>query len=130
MKIAIATEDFQQLAGHAGQACHWLLYDCQPGSAPPPALRVTLPKTMLFHHWRDDRGLAGHPLDGIAIIVARSAGDSFLRRMQKRGVDVLLTSESDAANALQRVLAGEALADPRWDVSQLLCKLRDVFSSH
>ena len=32
MKIAIATKDFRQIAGHAGQSQHWLVYEgTQPG---------------------------------------------------------------------------------------------------
>ncbi|BAL23115.1 NifB/NifX family molybdenum-iron cluster-binding protein [Azoarcus sp. KH32C] len=127
MKIAIATDDFAQVSGHAGQARQWLLYDCQPGGSVPAAQRVELERRQVFHHWESE---AQHPLDAVEIIVARSAGDGFLRRMQKRGVNVLLTSETDADQALHKVLAGEALPDPRWDVSLLLCKLRDLFSRH
>ena len=127
MKIAIATDDFTQVSGHAGQARHWLLYDCQPGDGTAIAQRIELERREVFHHWDSD---APHPLDTAEIIVARSAGDGFLRRMQNRGVDVLLTSETDATVALGRILAGEALPDPRWDVSLLLCKLRDLFSKH
>lgn len=127
MKIAIATDNFRTVAGHAGQARDWLLYDCQPETGPGPAARISLARAQVFHHW-DSK--APHPLDGIAVMVARSAGDGFLRRMQKRGVAVLLTSETDADSALRRILAGEALPDPRWDVSQLLCTLRDLFSRH
>ena len=116
------------LSGHAGRTRHWLLFDCRPGEAVPDGIRVELPKVLVFHYWEDDTSLAGHPLDGIEIIVAQSAGDSFLRRMQKRGVSVLLTAETQPQTALEKVLAGEALPDPRWDVSQLLCKLRDIFS--
>lgn len=130
MKIAIATEDFSTVAGHAGQARQWLLYDCIPGQA-LQCRRIELAKAQVFHHWEGD-GSAGdaHPLDGIEVMVARSAGDGFLRRMQQRGVNVLLTSETQADAALQRILAGEALPDPRWDASQLLCRLRDLFSKH
>lgn len=127
MKIAIAIADDGRLAGHAGQARRWLVYDCRPEQPEPPPQAVELDKRQVFHHWDDD---GAHPLDGIEVIVARSAGDGFLRRMQKRGVNVLLTGEDDAATALKRVLAGEALADPRWDASQLLCRLRDLFSAH
>ena len=127
MKIAIATDDFDKVAGHAGQARHWLLYDCEPGVAAPAAQRIELERRQVFHHWESD---APHPLDTVEVIVARSAGDGFLRRMQKRGVSILLTSETDAEPALQKILAGEALPDPRWDVSLLLCKLRDLFSKH
>lgn len=127
MKIAIATDDYHTVSGHAGQARCWLLHDCTPETGAGPAERISLERPQVFHHWDSD---APHPLDGIEIIIARSAGDGFLRRMEKRGVNVLLTSETDAGTALQRVLAGEALPDPRWDVSLLLCKLRDIFSKH
>lgn len=127
MKIAIATDDFEKVSGHAGQATRWLLYDCHPGAGLGVARQVMLDKPQVFHHWNDS---GPHPLDGVEVIVARSAGDGFLRRMQKRGVDVLLTSEPLADAALLRVLAGEALPDPRWDASLLLCRLRDLFSRH
>lgn len=125
MKIAIATKDYTQVAGHAGQARHWLVYDSDAAS-PGPA-RVQLDKPQVFHHWE---GAGPHPLDGIAVIVAGSAGDGFLRRMDKRGVRVLLTGERDANRAFSAVLNGEVLPDPAFDPSLLLCKLRDLFSKH
>jgi predicted Fe-Mo cluster-binding NifX family protein len=127
MKIAIATKDFIHVAGHAGQSRHWLLYDSEAGA--PEAQRVTLDKSQVFHHW-EEAGSGPHPLDGIEAIIAGSAGDGFLRRMQARGIEVLLTGETDAAKALAAVLAGEVLPDPRFNPSLLLCKLRDIFSKH
>lgn len=127
MKIAIATDDYVRVAGHAGQAARWLLFDCAPRHDIGEPVRIELSKPQIFHHWESTDP---HPLDGIEIIVARSAGDGFLRRMQKRGVDVLLTSEALAEAALLKILAGEALPDPRWDVSLALCRLRDLFSRH
>lgn len=127
MEIAIATDDFENVAGHAGQSARWLLFDCQPGCEVGAAQRIALPKAQLFHHWEDT---GPHPLDGVEVIVAKSAGDGFLRRMQKRGVAVLLTSEALADGALRKILAGEALPDSRWDASLLLCRLRDLFSRH
>jgi hypothetical protein len=125
MKIAIATKDYTQVAGHAGQARHWLLYDSDSESAEPG--RIQLDKAQVFHHWEGD---GPHPLDGISVIVAGSAGDGFLRRMGKRGVQVLLTGERDATRAFAAVLAGEVLPDPAFDPSLLLCRLRDLFSKH
>jgi predicted Fe-Mo cluster-binding NifX family protein len=125
MKIAIATNDFIHVAGHAGQSRHWLLHDSEAGAA--EAERITLDKARVFHHWEDD---APHPLDGIEVIIAGSAGDGFLRRMQQRGIEVLLTGEKDAEKALAAVLAGEVLPDPRFNPTLVLCKLRDLFSRH
>ena len=50
--------------------------------------------------------------------------------MKKRGSDVLLTGESDPAIAITRILAGEALADQRFDITTALCKVRDLFSRY
>jgi hypothetical protein len=86
-----------------------------------------LEKAQVFHHWESD---APHPLDGVSVIVAGSAGDGFLRRMATRGVQVLLTSERDATRAFSAVLKGEILPDPAFDPSLLLCRLRDLFSRH
>ena len=71
-----------------------------------------------------------HPLDGIDLVVAASAGDGFIRHMKKRGAEVLLTGETDPALAITRILAGEALPDPRFDITTALCKVRDLFSRH
>ncbi|WP_295388978.1 hypothetical protein [uncultured Thiodictyon sp.] len=125
MKIAIATKDFTRVAGHAGQARHWLLYDSD-ASAPEP-LRIELAKMQVFHHWEGD---GPHPLDGVSVIVAGSAGDGFRRRMDKRSIDVLLTGESAADRVLTAVLNGEVLPDPTFDPSLLLCRLRDIFSKY
>lgn len=71
-----------------------------------------------------------HPLDGVEVVIAASAGDGFVRHMAKRGAEVLLTGEQQPDDALARILAGEALPDPRFDITTTLCKIRDLFSRH
>ncbi|ALK10920.1 NifB/NifX family molybdenum-iron cluster-binding protein [Blastochloris viridis] len=130
MKIAVATKDWNAVSGHAGQARCWLLFDLsdhRPGAPLPEPRRVELAKEQMFHFLEDG---APHPLDGVGIIVAGSAGDGFVRHMKKRGAEVLLTGETDPATALSRLIAGEALADPRFDITTSLCRLRDLFSRH
>jgi predicted Fe-Mo cluster-binding NifX family protein len=127
VKIAIATKGHARVSGHAGQSREWLVYDCTPGHPLPVAQPVTLTKEEVLHHF-DNSGT--HPLDGVEIVVAGSAGDGFIRHMQKRGTQVLLTGETDPEAALRRILAGEALPDTRFDVTTTLCKLRDLFSRH
>jgi predicted Fe-Mo cluster-binding NifX family protein len=130
MKIAVATKDWRTVSGHAGKAKFWLLYDL--GAAPsredlPPPSRIELAQEQILHHFKDD---GPHPLDGVEIVVAGSAGDGFVRHMKKRGADVLLTGETDPAQALRRIISGEPLADQRFDITTSLCKLRDMFSRH
>lgn len=128
MKVAIAThKDWSQVSGHAGQAREWLLFDCQPGVPASAPQRLSLAKEQLPHHFKDD---GPHPLQGVDVLIAGSAGDGFLRHMERWGAQVLLTGESDPHVALQKVLAGEALPDTRFDVTTALCKVRDLFSRH
>ncbi len=130
MKVAIATKDWLTVSGHAGKAHCWLVYDLVPGKAgdplPPPS-RIELAKEQVLHYFQDD---GPHPLDGVEIVVAGSAGDGFVRHMNKRGAEVILTGETDPAAALTRILAGEPLPDQRFDITTTLCKLRDMFSRH
>ena len=130
MKIAIATKDYAAVSGHAGQARHWLLYDLsghRPEAPLPAPRRIELEGDQLLHYFKDD---GPHPLDGIDIVVAGSAGDGFIRHMRKRGADVLLTGEKDPAAAIAAILTGDTLPDPRFDITTTLCKLRDFFSRH
>ncbi|MDP3924448.1 MAG: hypothetical protein Q8Q84_13930 [Hydrogenophaga sp.] len=128
MKVAIAThKGWSQVSGHAGQAREWLLIDCQSGQPLPEPQRITLSKEQLPHHFKDD---GPHPLHGVALLIAGSAGDGFLRHMAGWGAQVLLTGETDPLVALNKVLAGEALPDTRFDVTTALCKVRDLFSRY
>jgi predicted Fe-Mo cluster-binding NifX family protein len=128
MKIAIAVKDqFSAVSGHAGKTRTWLVYDCEPGRAITPPQQVVLAHEQLPHYFKDD---GPHPLDGVEIVVAGSCGEGFIRHMNRRGAQVLLTGETDPAGALARILAGEALPDTRFDVTTTLCKLRDLFSHH
>lgn len=128
MKIAVATkEDWAVVSGHAGQSRHWLVFDCQPGEPLPQPLRVELSKAQLPHHFQDD---GPHPLHGVEVMVAASAGTGYMRHMESWGAKVLLTGETDPSTALEKIMSGEALADTRFDITTTLCKLRDLFSRH
>ncbi|MGB4584309.1 MAG: hypothetical protein WBI05_09385 [Rhodoferax sp.] len=63
-------------------------------------------------------------------MIAASAGDGYIRHMAKWGAQVVLTGETAPLIALQKIIAGEALADTRFDLTTTLCKLRDLFSRH
>jgi predicted Fe-Mo cluster-binding NifX family protein len=130
MKIAVATKDWTSIATHAGQAAQWLLYDLSPGravSTPMQPVRIELSKGQVLHHFKDD---GPHPLDGVDVVVARSAGDGFVQHMKKRDAAVILTGETDPEAAVASLLSGKTLPDTRFDITTALCKLRDLFSKH
>ncbi len=75
MKIAIATKEFTEVSGHAGQTRQWLVYDLsqhRAGRLLPAPHRVDLLKDQVLHVFEDD---GPHPLDGIDLVVCASAGD-------------------------------------------------------
>jgi predicted Fe-Mo cluster-binding NifX family protein len=128
MKIAVATkDDWAVVSGHAGQTRHWLVFDCEPSRPLPPPQRIELSKAQLPHHFQDD---GPHPLHGVEVMVAASAGTGYMRHMESWGAQVLLTGETNPSTALEKILSGEALADTRFDITTTLCKLRDLFSRH
>ena len=88
---------------------------------------MVLSHAQLPHYFHDD---GAHPLRGVEIVVAASAGDGYIRHMQSWGAQVLLTGETEPLTALQKILAGEALPDTRFDITTVLCKVRDLFSKH
>ncbi|AXS79958.1 hypothetical protein [Dechloromonas sp. HYN0024] len=130
MKIAIATQGFTTVSSHAGQTRQWLLYNLSEHRANqllPAPTRIDLDNNQVLHVFADD---APHPLDGVDLVVAASAGDGFIRHMKKRGTEVLLTGESDPILAITKILAGEALPAPHFDITLALCKVRDLLSRH
>ena len=112
MKIAIATDNYTRVTGHAGKARHWLLYmlgNHRPEQLLPAPPLIKLAPEQVMHYFKDD---APHPLDGVDLVVAGSAGDGFIRHMRERGADVLLTvpAATKAASAAPGPDALTALA--------------------
>lgn len=127
MRIAIATSDWRKVSGHAGRARRWLVYSVEDDRRLSTPERVELPPDMIYHNFDDDRP---HPLDGISALIAVSAGEGFMSRMKRRGIDARLTAESDPAEAAREYL-DETLPPPKpRPIGALLCKVFDLFSKH
>ena len=123
MKIGIATTDYTKISGHAGRARKWLVFESEMGEP----TQVELTSEQVFHHHPDG---APHPLDGIEIILAHSAGDGFLARMKARGIEVCLTAEIDPIKAVADY-RDHALSPPTpRPIGKLICKTLDLFSKH
>jgi predicted Fe-Mo cluster-binding NifX family protein len=125
MKIAVAVDSrYSKVSGHAGRARHWLVYEPDSGSS---AVRVELQPAQVFHHYE---GNGPHPLDGIGTVIAISAGEGFMKRMQARGIDARQTAETDPDKAVADYLAERLSAPKPRPIGALLCKTLDLFSKH
>jgi predicted Fe-Mo cluster-binding NifX family protein len=103
MLIAVASQNFRTVTGHAGKTRRFLVFDAAPGGVPQEVDRLDLPKEQSIHEF-DEQG--PHPLDAVNAVIAGSAGPGFITRMAARGVSAVTTAETDPVTAIQNYLAG------------------------
>lgn len=105
MKIAVTSQNFRTITGHAGKSRRFLVYTADAGGAPVEAERLDLPKTMSLHEYHED----DHPLFACDVLITAGCGDNFRRRMDSHGVKVVATAATDPLDTVARWLRGESL---------------------
>lgn len=103
MRIAITSQNFREITGHAGRARRFLVFDIDAAAVVSEINRLDLPKELAMHGF-DDRN--PHPLDGMDVLITGGAGDGFMQRLARRGIRVVATSELDPETAVHAFLAG------------------------
>ncbi|MNZ37287.1 hypothetical protein D3C78_547290 [compost metagenome] len=103
--IAVAIDRQGQVAGHAGRAHCWRVFDVWPGEAPDGAYTLELDEHACLHEWHVCEHPERHPLHAVDVAIAGSAGDGVIRRLGERGVSLLTTGESDPERAVKAFLA-------------------------
>ncbi len=130
MRIAVASRDGKTVSGHIGKCAKWTVFEVNGDSDPQrPQVteveRVTLPKALVFHHYKDDQP---HLLGDCTAVIGASAGESFVRKMAGRGIAAVLTAETDPKKAV-RDYAMQQLSPPKpRPIGELVCKVRDALS--
>jgi predicted Fe-Mo cluster-binding NifX family protein len=109
MKIAVTSQNFRTITGHAGKARRFLVYEVEAGAEPVEVERIDLPMGMAFHDFKGD---GAHPIDGVNGVITGSCGAGFAQRLAARGIQVLVTGETDPISAVRKVSANEPLAAP------------------
>ncbi|MGE5152912.1 MAG: NifB/NifX family molybdenum-iron cluster-binding protein [Bdellovibrio bacteriovorus] len=104
MRIAVTSQNFKTITGHAGKTRRFLVYETDGASAPREVQRLDLPMGMALHDYHGD----DHPLYdlGLNALVTQGAGQGFRARMARYGIEVHATSESDPLTAVQAVASG------------------------
>lgn len=64
------------------------------------------------------------------MLITQFSGEGFQAKMQKRGIELRQTRETDARKAVADYLADSLAPPPTRRVMSLVCKVRDAFSSH
>jgi len=108
MRIAITSQNFRTITGHAGKTRRFLVLEGAPGGEPHEAERLDLDKEMSFHEFQG----GAHPIDGCEVLITQGAGFGFRQKLARRGIRVLVTGESDPYQAARAYLNGEPLPAP------------------
>jgi len=108
MKIAVTSQNFRTITGHAGKTRRFIIYEADEAGVPREVERLDLPKEMSMHAWAG----GSHPIDVVDVLVTGGCGDGFVNKMAMRNIRVIRTSETDPLAAVAAVLAGESLPAP------------------
>jgi predicted Fe-Mo cluster-binding NifX family protein len=103
MRIAVTSQNFRTVTGHAGKARRFLVYEVGAGATVGEAARLDLPLDQAMHGFDNRRD---HPLDGADVLITGGCGEGFAFRMARRGVRVVVTGETDPEIAVHALLAG------------------------
>lgn len=107
MRIAITSQNFRTVTGHAGRARRFIVFEADGLSPPREIERIDLDIAMTMHGY-DHR--AAHPLDAMDVLITGGAGEGFVRNLAARGVQVVATPESDPVMAVEAYFAGRILS--------------------
>jgi predicted Fe-Mo cluster-binding NifX family protein len=108
MKIGVTSQNFRTITGHAGKTRRFMVYS-EDGQGQWHELdRIDLPREMSMHEFK---GIE-HPIDELDVLITASCGGGFIRKMAKRGVDVIQTAETDPVSAVTRLMSGLPLKPP------------------
>lgn len=105
MNIAVTSQNFRTITGHAGKTRRFLVYTSPAENEWVETDRLDLPKEMSMHEFKG----SSHPVDAFDVLITESCGDGFIRKMANRGIIVLTTSETDPLTAVKTYASGEHL---------------------
>jgi predicted Fe-Mo cluster-binding NifX family protein len=105
MKIAVTSQNFRSVTGHAGRARRFLIYDVQPGAEPVETARLDLPAEQSFH---ETGGTGAHPIDGVDLIISAGFNAHFAVVMTQRGIRTATTDKENPVEAIRDYMVRQA----------------------
>ena len=102
MKFAITSQDYLTITAHAGKTTRFLLFESDATGEPVETGRIDLDDAQTIHNFKGGK----HPLDGVDVLIARSAGQCFVDRMRERGVVTVVAPGLYPREAVAAYLSG------------------------
>ena len=102
MKFAVTSQDYLTITAHAGKTTRFLLFEADASGEPVETGRLDLDDEQSIHNFRGSK----HPLDGVNVLIARSAGQCFVDRMKERGIVTVVAPGLMPREAVGAYLAG------------------------
>lgn len=102
MKVAITSQNRKTITGHAGKCRKFWLYTIENNEVANKKL-LELPIEQSFHASSPH---SPHPLDDINILISGGMGNGMVQRMAAKGIQTIVTSETDLEQAISALLAG------------------------
>jgi predicted Fe-Mo cluster-binding NifX family protein len=106
MKIAVSSQNTTQVTGHLGHCQKFWIYDVNNEVADIPASAkdlLQLNKTQSFH---ESSPKDPHPLDLVNVLISGSMGKGLARRLESKGIEPIITTETDPDTAVNAYLKG------------------------
>jgi predicted Fe-Mo cluster-binding NifX family protein len=101
MRVAVTSQNFRNVTGHAGHARSFLIFEAEPGGEPVEVERLSLSRELVIHEFRG----GPHPIDGVEVLLSAGFGDGFAQHMAARGITAVRTEKSDPIDAVKHFLA-------------------------
>lgn len=102
MKIAVTSQNRRLVTEHAGKCRKFWIYEVVKGEVQNKRL-LELPKEQSFH---DSPRTDPHPLDTVDVLITSGMGRGLERRLRERGIEAVVTRETDPDTATKSYLDG------------------------
>ncbi len=102
MRIAVTSQNRRDITEHAGRCRNFWVFEVDGLQIVNRSL-LELPKDASFH---DAPAHAPHPLDGVDVLIAGGMGGGLKSRLARRGIEALVTTETQPESAVRAWLEG------------------------
>ena len=102
MKITVTSQNRHSVTDHAGVCRKFWVFDTNSDQIISRQL-VELAKDQSFHAANPH---APHPLDGVSVLITRGMGAGLARRLAKRGIESIVTKETEPERAAAAYVNG------------------------